>query len=496
MVMTRIITLCSGIDWVGKTHLALNIALEMVRRGRQAALFTQGSPSSSIDDLLALPRSGILQRRSTDHNGSLLRRGYLGVDILSSAMPLSQWDRADEQAVKMLIADMDCADGYDDFLVDTSGMDVRTLLACCRAASRLVLVITAEPRSRSEAFALLRILQLNGFQGEPYLLINQLDQAADAKKLYNSFSRKLKKYLGLDVPLLGVLLHDVHVRRAEHARQAFTSLFPDAEVSSRIGAVADAIDAADTRATAPPQDLGACWNGFRENLALPVSLPGGVFLEVADDGGEAEIMQASPVRESASEVMLLQLDSSFHRFRGALDNLPGLLQATADDVSDLHRLLEEAADSSRDADYDTADSSALPQLVAGLIMEIEEVVEPSLELQLLVNENRVRGDDPDWLRAGCYLKYSVRFQGQEEVVLRIRSFLAGVSGFHSDSKVQGQTLWEMVVADRSGAMNIVHSEDDGIRVQLWLPLRNRAATAHASQPRIVTPTVAPDKIIH
>ena len=494
--MTRIITLCSGVDRVGKTHLALNLALEMVRRGRQAAMFSQGSSSSSIDDLLALPRSGILQRRSTDHDGSLLRRGYLGVDILSSAMPLSQWDRADEQAVKKLIADMDSEDGYDDFLVDTSGMDARTLIACCRASSRLVLVITAEPRSRSEAFALLRILQLNGFQGEPYLLINQLERSADAKKLYNSFSRKLKKHLGLDIPLLGVLLHDVHVRRAEQARQAFTSLFPDAEVSSWIGTVADAIDAAGSRATAPPQDLDACWNSFRENLALPVSLPGGVFLEVADDGGENEVLQASPVRESASEVMLLQLDSSFHRFRDALDNLPGLLLATADDVSDLHRLLEEATDDSRDAGFDTVDSSALPQLAAGLLTEIELAVVPAQELQLQVNENRVRGDDPDWLRVGCYLKYSVRFQGQEDMVLRIRSFLADVSGFHSSSKVQGETLWEMVVADRSGAMNIVHSVDDSIRVQLWLPLRNRETTAHASQSPIVTPTLTPDKMIH
>jgi hypothetical protein len=97
---------------------------------------------------------------------------------------------------------------------------------------------------------------------------------------------------------------------------------------------------------------------------------------------------------------------------------------------------------------------------------------------------------------GCYLKYSVRFQGQEEVVLRIRSFLDGVSAFDNDNEVQGETLWEMVVADRSGAMNIVHSVDDSIRVQLWLPLRNRAATAHASQSRIATPTVAPGSMIH
>ena len=174
--MTRIITISSGLARVGKTHLALNLALEMVRRGRQAAVFNQTSSRSSIDNLLALPQTAILQRRSTDRGDSLVRRGYQGIDILSSGIPLSRWHSAPEQAVKKIIADIDCAEGYDDFLVDTSGMEPHTLLACCRASSLVILVMTPDSRSRSETFALLRILQLNGFEGELRLLINQVEQ--------------------------------------------------------------------------------------------------------------------------------------------------------------------------------------------------------------------------------------------------------------------------------------------------------------------------------
>ena len=494
--MTRIITLCSGIERVGKTHLALNLALEMVRRGRKAAIFCQGGSPHSIDDLLALPQAGLLQRRSTDHGGSLVRRGYLGIDVLSPGMPLSHWDRAAEQVVQKLITEMDSADGYDVFLLDTSGMDPRTLLACCRASPQLILVITADPRSRSEAFALLRILQRNGFQGELSLLINLLDRAADATEHHHTFNLELKQHLGLDVPLLGVLFHDVHVRRAERSRQAFTSLFSEAEVSSQIGDIADAIDDAGSRETSPPLDLYDYWSSFREKLALPVALPGGVFLETADDGGEVAVMQASPVRESANEALLLQLDSSFYGFPNALDSLPGLLQAAADDVSNLRRLLEGADERLCGAGYDTANSMILPQLGADLIGEIEQSVVPALVLHFQVNENRVRDDDPDWLQAGCYLKYIFRFPGEEAVLSRIKTFTAGISGFQCDRGQQGETLWEMVVADRSGAMNIVHSLDDSIRIQLWLPLRNRPASAHPSQPRVAATTSMPAKTVH
>ena len=183
--MARIITISSSLARVGKTHLALNLALEMVRRGRQAAVFNQTSSRSSIDDLLALPQTAILQRRSTDRGDSLVRRGYQGIDILSSGIPLSRWNSAPEQAVKKIIADIDCAEGYDDFLVDTSGMEPHTLLACCRASSLVILVMTPDSRSRAETFALLRILQLNGFEGELRLLINQVEQPVDANELHS-----------------------------------------------------------------------------------------------------------------------------------------------------------------------------------------------------------------------------------------------------------------------------------------------------------------------
>jgi flagellar biosynthesis protein FlhG len=469
----------------------------MVRRGRQAAVFNQTSSRSSIDNLLALPQTAILQRRSTDRGDSLVRRGYQGIDILSSGIPLSQWDYSPQQAVKKIIADMDHADGYDDFLVDTSGMDPHTLLACCRATSLVILVMTPDSRSRPETFALLRILQLNGFEGELRLLLNQVDQPVGADELYTEFNRTLKEYLGLDVPLLGVLHNDIHVRRAERSRQAFSSLFPDAEVSSQIVAIADAIDTARPPLAADREDLTAYWNAFREMLAFPVSLPGGVFLEAPDDTDDGAVPPPQQSRESGKEVMLLQLDSSFHELSNTLDSLPGLLHATADDVSNLHRLLEEAdASGMQDDVYETHDSSDLLRLAVSLTREIELLVMPVQMLQLQVNENRVRGADPDWLQTGCYLKYIFRFPEQEDVLLRIKSVLAGVPGFRQDAGQEGETVWEMVVADRSGCMNIIHTPGEGIRVQVWLPLRQRPAAHQGSRQQVAAPALTSSKSIH
>jgi len=486
-------TISSGLAGVGKTHLAVNLALEMARRGRRAAVFNQTSSRSSIDELLVLPQTELLQRRSTDHGDSLVRRGYQGIDILSSGVALSHWDSAPEPAVQKIIADMDVKGGYDDFLVDTSGMDPRAQLACCRASSLVILVVTPDSRSLPETFALLRILQLNGFEGEACLLVNRVAQPVDADELYLEFNTKLDDCLGLDVPLLGVLANDVHVQRAQRSKQAFSSLFPNAEVSGQIVVIADAIDAAMPRATADRGDLTAYWDAFREILTLPVALTGGAFLEIPDDADDAAVMPLQQCRESGTEVMLLQLDSSFHTFSDALDRLPGLLHATADDVSNLHCLLEEDDDQNmQESVCPSQDERSLLRLAVSLIREVERLVVPVQKLQLQVNESRVRGDDTDWLQAGCYLKYIFRFPDQEDVLLRIKSMLAENSGFRQESGQDGETVWEMIVTDRNGCMNIVHTPDDNIRIQVWLPLRKQPEAHQGSQKQVL----ASSRMIH
>ena len=88
--MTRIMTLTSGLPGSGVTHLAVNVALEQVRRGRQAGVFCVSGGAAPVDQLLQLQQPVTMLRRADDARG-LLRSGYQGVDILSCGMPLREW---------------------------------------------------------------------------------------------------------------------------------------------------------------------------------------------------------------------------------------------------------------------------------------------------------------------------------------------------------------------------------------------------------------------
>jgi len=126
--MTRIITIASGLDGVGKTHLALNVALELVRKGRLAGLYHDEGGRLAVPQLLRLSR-----RQSQDgklDTGGVICRGYQGVDLLSSRLPLSHWHGQSAIELAPIVAGHEACTDYDDLLIETSGFSPRAVVAC------------------------------------------------------------------------------------------------------------------------------------------------------------------------------------------------------------------------------------------------------------------------------------------------------------------------------------------------------------------------------
>jgi MinD-like ATPase involved in chromosome partitioning or flagellar assembly len=301
-------TITSGLAQVGKTHLAINLALELVRRGRLAGVFHDPGQTATVEKLLELQRPEALLRRAGDNDEyGIMRRGYQGADILSCKLPMQLWQDVDAEQRSRCMRNIDVREGYDDFLIDTSGMDARSLLACCKASVVVILIVTPEPRSQAEAFALLRVLQLNGFSGELCLLVNKVLYPVDLSAIYNHFSRLLKSHLDLDSVLLGGVPEDHHVTLAERNRQAFSSLFPDSDAAGGMVGVADRLGEVAADFVAGPQTLPAFLEALVAVLQAPVCLPGGTVLEdVCAPVTGPDKVQPDNDREQDEDMSLLQ----------------------------------------------------------------------------------------------------------------------------------------------------------------------------------------------
>lgn len=281
--MTRILTICSGCAGTGKTHLGVNLALELVRRGRQVGVYHRQDGASPVDrfiDIRALEDRRQEAAGGKDH-APVIVRGYLGIDILSFDLPLAEWRNATPVELQRGIHQFNAEDGYDDLIIDTSGLGPREQLACCLAAPVVMLVLTPDPATHSEAFALLRILQLNGFSGQLRLLVNRVSYAVDATEIYETFANTLRQHLDMEAGALEVLVRDECVPKSEHYRQAFSAVFPDAEASAGIVVIVD--DMETLRNAGSEHAIEDYWEAVRACLCGPLYLPGGATLDAAAD---------------------------------------------------------------------------------------------------------------------------------------------------------------------------------------------------------------------
>jgi len=464
--MTRIITITSGLEQVGKTHLAINLALEMVRRGHRVGLYHELQCTSPVEALLALqqaaPRRRASDRVSTDR---VTRRGYLGIDILGCELPLQQLALLPASQLERCIESMDAEDGYDDFLIDTSGMEPHALLACCSASALVILVVTADSHSQAEAFALLRVLQLNGFGGEVRLLVNRVPRAAEAGEISQRLGSRVQQHLGIELPLLGTLVEDRKVGLAQQSRQAFTSLFPDSEATGCVVVLADALDEIPCSST-----LAAFWSDFLERVRAPVQLAGDIQLETLAAAGTLPEPLADVTETGQGEGMgLLRLEGNLRGLGAALEQAPLSLQTLAADVSGFAASLEAATSVPAGGLAARPENASMPGIAAVLLRAADADGSDAALVQLQVDECRVNGADAAWLRAGRYLRFVFRLPGAEDQPEALLSLLDGVPVTGQESGMPGEQVWEMLSPDRDGCLHVIAAPGTGVRIQVWLP---------------------------
>lgn len=469
-VMTRIMAITSGLAQVGKTHLAVNLALELARRGRLAGVFHDPGQIPAVAGLLDLQQPAALWRRADDSDEyGIMRRGYQGIDVLSCKMPLRLWPDVDAEQRSRCTQNIDVRDGYDDFLVDTSGMDARSLLACCKTASVVIVVVGPEPQSQFESFALLRVLMLNGFSGKSGLLVNRSLSAVDSQAIYNDFSRLLKCHLDLDIVLLGAVPEDRHVMLAEQSREAFSSLFPDTAAAAGVVAVADALDDMPADVVAGQHTLPTFLNALVDAMQAPVCLPGGSVLEdVQVPAEEPDRVQPAAGSEQAGEMSLLQYAGDVPGLRHFLEILPPLLRSLSDDLEELVTMVDSNKVLTPDAgSVELAGDRVLPLLAR--LLALFRAADPARAIELEVTDMRITGQQQNWLQAGHYLKFTFRLS-PESLPEPVEALLDRVSAMNRSSGVEGEQISEVLVPAQNSCLSVISDARAGTRIQVWLPV--------------------------
>lgn len=242
--------IASGKGGVGKTFLAVSLAQTFASRCARTLLLDGDLGLANIDVQLGLHAKGDLlavvsgratmEESCTPYDGGADGDGF---DVLAG--------RSGSGALRGLAANEIMLIGQSLKLVSTryqrtivdlgAGLDA-TVLGLASVCGRILVVLTDEPTSLTDAYALIKVLNQRPGAPAAAIAVNMAADAGEGRRSYDALAKACVRFLGFEPPLAGILRRDPKVREAIRAQEPYLKRVPSGPLAEDIEALADKLD--------------------------------------------------------------------------------------------------------------------------------------------------------------------------------------------------------------------------------------------------------------
>ena len=306
--MSRTITITSGKEKVGKTNICLNLALLLSRLRYRTGVFDADWGLPNTNTLLGLQPAYHLKDAILNglNLNDLIIKDYEGIDILPGGPGIGKTTEIEVDRIRLIqsfseIAHSDLLLHYDFLLIDAPAGYSKTVVSFCLASSEIIVVITPEPTSLTDAHTLLKTLSLQGFKGDTWVVVNQCTTAHIGKLVYERFKSIVAKSLRVDVLPLGLIYQDNKMIQAVKQKKILASLYPEANASKCLQKIAKKLV---TKGGDHLEgfDLVKFWRGCVEIISNPLQIKNNVntTMEFPERKKVSESIAEQPVQEDVA----------------------------------------------------------------------------------------------------------------------------------------------------------------------------------------------------
>lgn len=220
----KVLSITSGKGGVGKTQVTANLALSLQRQGKKVLIFDGDMGLANIDIIY-----NIQPQYNLSHliNGSrsiqeVLCDGPEGVKVLPAASGVAELTSLGQQQKMNLMDQIDQLEGmFDFFLIDTAAGISDNVMYLNTAAQHILVVVTPEPTSITDAYALIKVLSSRHNEKSFQIITNQTRSEAEAENIFNSLVTASDQFLD------AVQLWHLHnLPYSEKVRQSITKRQP------------------------------------------------------------------------------------------------------------------------------------------------------------------------------------------------------------------------------------------------------------------------------
>ncbi len=242
----RVITITSGKGGVGKSNMAVNLAIQFRRRGKRVIIFDADFGLANVEVMFGtLPKhnlSDVIYGNMAINE--IISDGPEGIGFISGGSGIVGLNDLNHDQLDALVGKLSQLNMLTDILLIDTGAGVsESVLDFVLASPEVLLVSTPEPSSLTDSYSLMKALYKNPrFMQDAtsiYLVANRVNSEEEANAVYEKLNSVVSRFLNGRLSYLGMVPMDEKLERAVRSQQIVSVVSPNTPSSRAFSSLTD-----------------------------------------------------------------------------------------------------------------------------------------------------------------------------------------------------------------------------------------------------------------
>lgn len=234
----RVITITSGKGGVGKSNLAVNLAVNFTKMGKRVIIFDADFGLANVEVMLdTMPEYNLSDVIFKGMNLSdVITSGPLGIGFISAGSGVMSLNNLTEEQVHTLVKSLRQLSGLCDVIIVDTGAGISShVMDFVMASPEIMLVATSDPSSITDSYSLLKALFMSPYYNKEFstvsVVANRVKNENEGRVLYDKLEAVVKKFLGAHIEYAGAIEQDINLDKAVRSQKVVSIEFPQSRSS-------------------------------------------------------------------------------------------------------------------------------------------------------------------------------------------------------------------------------------------------------------------------
>lgn len=237
----RVIAVTSGKGGVGKTSIAVNLALQFRQQGKRVVLLDADFGLANVEIMLGIrPQYNladlIFNNKSIEE---IITKGPLDIGFISGGSGVQDLVNLEKNQLKNLIVKFVQLDNlYDVIIIDTGAGISDSVIEFVLSSPEVILVVTPEPTSITDAYSLLKAVNrkkdFDRSNKAIKVITNRVKNLQEGEEIFEKINIVVSKFLNIQLQYIGFIPHDRRISEAVIEQKPICMSEPNSEPALHI----------------------------------------------------------------------------------------------------------------------------------------------------------------------------------------------------------------------------------------------------------------------